>query len=133
MHIIPMTEMGKGLWEEWLVLRFERVSPALLIRLPLRASTFPPGEGLRTGAVAGPYDLIIEGDCHGRKRPRNDRETYFTIRLTSLFLTTIVLTILPPFFSRKVLIFWSANTLATTVSLSRSASITTVPRILPLT
>ena len=58
---------------------------------------------------------------------------YFTIRLTSLFLTTMVLTTLPPCFSRKAAIFSLASTLATTVSLSRSAAISTVPRILPLT
>ena len=58
---------------------------------------------------------------------------YFTIKLTSLFLTTIVLIILPPFFSRNRAIFSSASTFLITVSLSRSASMTTVPRILPLT
>ena len=41
--------------------------------------------------------------------------------------------VLPPVFSRKAAILGSATTLETTVSLSRSASISTVPRILPLT
>ena len=58
---------------------------------------------------------------------------YFTIRLTSLFLTTMVLMIFPPSFSMKRAIFSSAVAAATTLSLSRSAATWMVPRSLPLT
>ena len=61
------------------------------------------------------------------------RIVYFTIRLTSLFLTTMLLTMLPPCFSRKRAIFSSAVAAAITASLSRSAATWMVPRSFPLT
>ena len=81
----------------------------------------------KTFLFFSPRDIVSRGENIMR---------YFyglTIRLTNLFLTTMVLKIWPPFFSIKRAIFSSAKTFATTVSLSKSASITTVPRILPLT
>ena len=82
-----------------------------------------------------PQIPLFRGALHGKRPMKSSASTifYLTIRLTSLFLTTMVLTILPPFFSRNAAIFSLARTLATTVSLSRSAAISTVPRILPLT
>ena len=98
---------------------------------------------MRSGPYRLEYYMLLTPKCQALltvfyKEKQRHRSlpllfSYFTIRLTSLFLTTMVLRISPPFFSRKRAIFSSASTFLITSSFSRSASITTVPRILPLT
>jgi len=112
----------------------EQLPPAIVY--PNRCAILAQGSlgCSRTTAINKPFSL------YSRLVPKENRDAfaprfgdYFTIRLTSLFLTTMVLRISPPCFAKKAAIFSLARTLAMTASFSRSASITTVPRILPLT